>query len=237
MVTVALIGPDGVGKTTVGRKLEKTLSVPMKYIYMGVNLDSSNCLSPISRLQRRLRKFFGAEPDTAGPRDPDKPRTQPKGAIRRTLRAGKSALSLAVRMFDEWYRQAATWFYKLCGYVVLFDRHYFCDYYSYDIAGNGRPKPFLNRLHGWMLLKLYPKPDLVICLDAPGRVLFERKQEATPELLERRRRAYLEMSDVFKHFRVVDANRAADKVADAVARHILAYHRLRTRKSKTSGSR
>jgi thymidylate kinase len=231
MITVALIGPDGVGKTTIGRELEETLSVPMKYMYMGINLESSNCLSPISRLQRRVRKLCGVKPDAAGPRDPDKPGTQPKGPIRRTLQAGKSTVSLALRIFDEWYRQAAAWFYQLRGYVVLFDRHYFCDYYSYDIVSDGRPRPLLSRLHGWMLSKLYPKPDLVICLDAPGEVLYARKQESTPELLERRRRDYLQMSDIFKHFRVVDANRAADKVADAVARHILAFHRLQTRKS------
>ena len=37
MVTVALIGADGAGKTTVGRRLEEGGEVRIKYLYMGIN--------------------------------------------------------------------------------------------------------------------------------------------------------------------------------------------------------
>jgi ABC-type branched-subunit amino acid transport system ATPase component len=54
MFTVALIGPDGAGKTTIGRRIEHTLPLPVKYVYMGVNLDSSNHMLPTTRLLKSI---------------------------------------------------------------------------------------------------------------------------------------------------------------------------------------
>ena len=50
MTTVALIGPDGAGKTTVARKLADVLPVPVRYLYMGVSTDSSNVMLPTTRI-------------------------------------------------------------------------------------------------------------------------------------------------------------------------------------------
>ena len=58
MFTVALIGPDGAGKSTVGRELERRLSFPAKYIYMGVNLESSNLVLPTTRLILGIKRSF-----------------------------------------------------------------------------------------------------------------------------------------------------------------------------------
>ena len=46
MTTVALVGPDGAGKTTVARRLEGALEIPVRYLYMGVSADSSNVDPP-----------------------------------------------------------------------------------------------------------------------------------------------------------------------------------------------
>ncbi|MGH3091699.1 MAG: hypothetical protein ACRDOG_05135, partial [Gaiellaceae bacterium] len=54
--TVALIGPDGAGKTTVARRLEGSLEGPVKYLYMGVNPDASNHLLPTTRLAHALKR-------------------------------------------------------------------------------------------------------------------------------------------------------------------------------------
>ena len=56
MFTVALIGPDGSGKTTVSRRLETELGLPMASIYMGVNMYSSGVTLPHIRLIRFLRQ-------------------------------------------------------------------------------------------------------------------------------------------------------------------------------------
>src|SRR5260370_6275041 len=42
---------------------------------------------------------------------------------------------------------------------------------------------------------LMPWPDAILLLDAPGQVLYSRKHEHTPELLERLRRRYAELFD------------------------------------------
>lgn len=221
MFTVALIGPDGAGKTTVARHLEGTLPVPVKYIYMGVNPDASNRMLPTTRLIHKVKRACGAKPDTAGPLDPDKPKSVSKNPVKRFLKKTKSCLALINRMCDEWYRQLLASYYRRHGNVVLFDRHYLFDFHSYDVATNGKSIPLGNKIHGMMLSHMYPKPDYVIFLDAPGEVLYARKQEGTPELLERRRQDYLEIGSTIEHFSIVDATQPQEEVLKDVSQRII----------------
>jgi thymidylate kinase len=66
-----------------------------------------------------------------------------------------------------------------------------------------------------MLDRVYPRPDLTIVLDAPAEVLFARKPEGTPDLLERRRREYLDLAGEINHA-VIDASQPQDRVESAV---------------------
>lgn len=227
MFTVALIGPDGAGKTTIGRRLEQTLPLPIKYLYMGVNLDASNRMLPTTRLLHAIKKRNGAEPDTAGPPDPSRSVPRPKGPVKRVAANVKGALGLANRIAEEWFRQSVAWSYQRRGYIVLFDRHFFADYHAYDIAASGEKRTLRSRLHGIMLERVYPKPDLVIYLDAPGEVLFARKGEGTVALLEARRRDYLQMRDLVKNFVVVDASQTTEAVMRDVTERICEFHRRR----------
>ena len=54
--TLALIGPDGAGKTTVARRLAEVLPLPVTYLYMGVSPESSNLLLPTTRLVHAIRR-------------------------------------------------------------------------------------------------------------------------------------------------------------------------------------
>lgn len=215
---MALIGPDGAGKTTVARRLEEELPMPATYIYMGVSADSSDRMLPTTRLAHALKRRRGAPPDTAGPPDPaDVRKPKPRSAAKRARRAVRSALRLGNQLAEESYRNVLAWRYLRRGTVVLFDRHYFADYYAYDIA-NGARRPLSRRVHGWALRRVYPRPDLVVYLDAPAEVLLARKGEGTIEALERRRGDYLELARVTPNFEVVDAARPLDAVAgDLVA--------------------
>ncbi len=68
MFTVALIGADGSGKSSVSRHLERTLPFPTKYVYMGVNLEASNLVLPSTRLLLEWKRARGRRPDLSRPR-------------------------------------------------------------------------------------------------------------------------------------------------------------------------
>ena len=225
--TVALIGPDGAGKTTVARQLEQVLPVPVKYMYMGVNPDSSNYLLPTTRAVQALRRRRGVKPDTSGPRDSRAPDPAvARGKVQRGLRSARSFVRLGNRLAEEWHRALVASRHRRRGSIVVFDRHFFADYYAYDVAAQPR-RTASRRLHGFILSRLYPRPDLVIYLDAPAEILLERKGEGTLESLERRRREYVELGRILEGFAVVDANRPLDTVTRDVAGTIETFSRKR----------
>jgi thymidylate kinase len=221
--TVALIGPDGAGKTTIARQLEQLLPLPVKYVYMGVNPASSNYLLPTTRAVHAVRRLRGAKPDTSGPRDSRRPDRAPsRGSAKHALRTGRSFLRLGNRLAEEWHRVLVASLHRRRGSIVVFDRHFFADYYAYDVSAKPR-RSASRRVHGFVLSRLYPRPDLVIYLDAPAEILLERKGEGTLESLERRRREYLELGKILQQFAVVDASRPLDMVTRDVADVIAAF--------------
>lgn len=227
MFTVALIGPDGAGKTTVARRLPEVLPMPVEYVYMGVNPDSSSHLLPTTRLVHAVKRARGTDSDTAGPRDPAAVERPARGPARRAVRFVRSSLRLANRLAEEWHRQLVAWRHVRRGTVVVFDRHFFADYYAYDVAHPGR-RSLTRRLHGLVLSRLYPQPDLVVYLDAPPEVLFARKGEGTVESLARRREDYRDLAGVMKNFVIVDAGRPLGEVTAEVAEVVVGFSRART---------
>lgn len=229
MFTVALIGPDGAGKTTVGQQLAPHLSYPVKYLYMGVSSDSSNVMLPTTRLARALKRAAGAKPDIAGPPDLNQVlNPKSKGPLKQLVSNLRASLRLINRLSEEWYRQALAWYYQRQGQIVIFDRHFFSDYYAYDIAHQAQGLPLSRRIHGFVLERLYPKPDLVIYLDAPAEVLFARKGEGSIEALERRRHDYLQLQNLIKNFAIIDAAQPQDQVVREVINLIQSYSIRRT---------
>ena len=215
MITVALIGPDGAGKSTISRLLEREpLPGPLKRIYMGVNLESSGLMLPTTRLALAVKRARGRRADMVAPTvQPPSPAGSP---VDRALRGGVRTVRLVLWLAEEWFRQLVATYHRRRGSIVVFDRHFYADYYHADVAANGR-RSITSRVHGQLLEHLYPKPDLVICLDAPGSVLFARKGEASAEWLERRRQQYLSLREALPGFVVVDADRPLDAVTREVA--------------------
>jgi thymidylate kinase len=220
MFSVALVGADGAGKTTIARALERVLPMDAKYLYMGVNWDASDRLLPTTRLMRAIRRARGTA--SGGPPDYSAPAARRRPPLLRAGRAAWSGLALANRLAEEWYRQALAWSYVRRGVVVVFDRHFFSDYYAHDVVGD-RPRGIDRRVHGFLLEHVYPKPDLVVFLDAPPEVLLARKGEGTLESLERRRQEYADLAARTPHFVAVDAARPLDEVTQDVAAAISAF--------------
>ncbi len=222
MFVVALIGPDGSGKSTISKRLLLECPFPTRRIYMGINRDESNLMLPTTRFVTWLHTMLNKNAPQGGPRDSSEaPKPRSRNPVKRALQEVKSGLVLLNRIAEEWYRQAAAWYFVKRGKIVIFDRHFFADYYHYDIAT--RDRGWTSRIHGYMLQHLYPKPDLVIYLDAPAETLFARKGEGTVELLEERRKAYLALRDKVAQFAVVDANRSIEAVYTDVLNILLAF--------------
>jgi thymidylate kinase len=217
MATVALIGPDGAGKTTLTRMLAASGALPFRYLYMGVDISASNIALPSSRLAEWLKQRLQRQRATpaAGAR-------RPASAARRSLRAARAGLRLVNRLGEECYRQLVSWTYELRGFVVLYDRHFIFDFAPEIQAA--LPDSLERRIHRRFLRYVYPRPDLVILLDAPGDVLFARKGESTVMELERRRQAFLRQGEKLPNFVRVDATRPLDEVYREILSHTLRLH-------------
>ena len=213
--TVAVIGADGAGKSTITRRLTRELPVPCKYVYMGINLDNSKLVLPTTRVLLEIRRWRGRRPDMAGLPDPNAPKEFHRNPVMRFLAELKLVLRLSNLAGEEWFRQVVIWYYRMRGNVVLCDRHFFIENYPHDVEGTAR-WGFGSRIHGLMLERFYPKPEVVVFLDAPATVLLARKGEGTLGFLDDRRREYLRFQDIVENFHSVDATESEDDVTEKV---------------------
>ena len=208
MFSVALIGPDGAGKSSLTAHLRQSSAVPLKCLYMGINIEASNHALPTSRLVEYF-KYRGNAKSGVSLREDDPP--SDVGNKKRSLGGWLWAIGRLInRVLDEWYRQILSWGYQIRGYAVVYDRHFL---YDFTLDGiDGEKQPVDKRLHRWLLENCYPRPHLTIYLDAPAEVLFARKGEKNLEELERRRQAFLELGRKAKNFFRIDATRPLDVV-------------------------
>jgi thymidylate kinase len=227
MTTVALVGLDGAGKTTVAKRLERSLPVPARYVYMGLNREASTHVLPTTRIVRAMRaRARSGHPAALGGRS--KAGVADAAGTPIAPRRGRigTAVRLANRLAEEWFLQLVVWFHQARGRVVIIDRHFLSDFYGTDVVAQDRS--LARRLHGLALSRLYPRPDLMVFLDAPPEVLFARKGEGTIETLAERREDYLALRDVVPRFAVVDADRPVDVVEGDVSRLILGLRKRRS---------
>jgi thymidylate kinase len=211
MTTIALIGPDGAGKTTICKRLESMEPERFRYLYMGVGRDSTNVSLPTTRLAAALKgRRRGYATGAAHASDAPAQRSEAHAIARRLRSAGR----LLNQVAEEWYRQLWSWVYQRRGFVVLYDRHFLFDYTGADVAARNRTLG--RRVHVWLLRHAYPRPDFTIFLDVPGEELYKRKGESDPESLERRRLAHVEQTLTARDIVRLDATGSVDAVAHAV---------------------
>ena len=214
MFSIALIGGDGAGKTTIARMLQEQYPGPVKYLYMGINVESSNVALPSSRLIEFLKKSKknGKNNGNKSHSLHDRANHKAKGKIWSTAR-------LLNRLAEEWYRQFLSRWYRGKGFIVVYDRHFLFDFVSNGVISNSE-LPMAERIHRWCLNRFYPNPDLTIFLDAPAEVLYARKGEASISYLNSRRREFLQKGEATPNFVRIDATNPLNEVYQKVAERI-----------------
>ena len=85
-----------------------------------------------------------------------------------------------------------------------------------------------RRVHDGLQPANAPRPDLVICLDAPAEVLYNRKGEGSVAAIEKRRQEYLQLANLVEHFVVVDVTQPEDVVASQVTQLVQDFYRARS---------
>ncbi|HRC77014.1 MAG TPA: hypothetical protein PLO33_15145 [Kouleothrix sp.] len=182
-LTVALLAPDGGGKTTLATELARRFFLPSRYIYMGTNIEASTIGLPTTRwIHEQSRRA-----------------SKPLRLLARGLRFPNNVA-------EQWYRYGMSYYHMMRGRLVLFDR------YVYDAPGGKRRTSLKSRMRRWLLAAIAPEPDLVVFLDAPGAVLYARKGEHSPLILEQQRQHYLDLQQHLPQMVVVDATKSADQV-------------------------
>lgn len=208
MVSVALVGGDGAGKSSVARELVSVSEGKARYVYMGMNPDSSNFSLPTTRLMFKVKKRKAGATSGAS--------VSLHTLENRKVERGRlfSAVRLLNRIAEESVRQIISWGHQISGRTVIYDRHFLFDFWPTSPRSGGR---LTDRLHLWFLRRIYPKPDLVIFLDAPAEVLLTRQDEVPADYLDKRRDAILDAAGHVRRFEVVDASRPFQEVLAAVA--------------------
>ena len=222
MFTVSLIGADGVGKTSVGIGLLKFLPLPAKYIYMGLNVSAANFALPTTLAWDTVQKRYNREV-IGEKKNPSVEDTDSYTFFYKQIQLLRKALSLINQTFEEFYRQGVALFYLRLRYIVIFDRHFKYDFYYTDAKDKKKQVSFKARTLARMRKLLMPEPDLVICLDAPPEVAFERKNEFDLDILEYKRQQYLQLQYVIKNFIVIDATQNLETVIRQVGESIIEF--------------
>ena len=191
---VAVLGPDGSGKSTLIEQLGEKI--------MGA-FRRKAVFHFAPRLFRRQRD--------------GSPVTNPHGKLPRTW------FGSLLKLLYYWLDYTLGYWLKIRpllvrSTLVLFDRYYddlLIDPRRYRYGG----PMWAIRLLRWLI----PRPDIFLVLDVPKERLLERKQEVSPEELERQVRAYREFVVNTPNAILLDGSESIEEVV-AQARDILLDH-------------
>lgn len=186
--TVAIVGPDGVGKSTLGKTMAKNPGVSYRYF------GNQGTLLPTTKLIHKIWKSKQGKPVSSPVTKKDggeRKRSKPK------RRSWKNRLKdVSTRPLLQWHHAAemgARYLSEVTDSkhdVVIFDRYVYdmCIDHLQDIS-----EPSWRRALTKLYLDYFPTPDLLVMLVADPDLIYQRKQEKTPAQLRAYMDAYREL--------------------------------------------
>jgi thymidylate kinase len=200
--SIALMGPDGAGKSTLARALARDAQFRARVIYMGSNVSASTLGLPTSRWIERQRSALPAG----------------RGGSWASL---LGAIAYANRLVEQVYRSLGALSYGLRGRFVVFDRH------PYEISVAESARSVGGRLRRRLLRTVCPQPDIILLLDAPPEVLHARRGEHTLDRLRGQRERYRSLTLAARNVIVLDASASEEETARRATAAIWSRYRQR----------
>ena len=224
MHSVALIGGDGAGKSTIAETILATEGLDAVSIYMGSSVQSANRLLPTSRLVLWLKRsaYRRRVAGRGGSTVIETERIPPAEYEYASRSRGTIwvAARYANRFLEAWWRQLLAFREQRRGRLVVYDRHFLFDDSILDTEPDRRDRPLPERIFRAAMRRAYPRPDLVVFLHAPGEVLYARKGEATAEYHDLQAEKYRRQAGAVPRFVQIDASRPLDVVTREVIDHV-----------------
>lgn len=188
-LVVALLGPDGAGKSTVARALTESHRRARR-VYMGYGRDTG-------AHRRAIVEWLVSQA-----RMPERRAAGIAGAVSGASRFVARCLLQGGR--GLWVRT-----HRWLGRLVVLDR--------YVGEADERGDNVAARLRRQIISALSPRPDLLVVLDAPAEVLHERRPEHSIEDLSAKRAAYRRLCSSHPHSLVIDASGSVERIRNEVA--------------------
>ena len=198
---LVLIGPDGCGKTSVGSQLSDKL---------GDKYFEGN--AQYYHWKPRLLNKMNDRSDPFGT-----PCTDPHGTPPRSkLFSFLYFIAHTLEIIPAWLLRISPALKH--GELVIIDRYYY-DFMVDPI----RYRMDVREPLAWLGYSIIPKPDLVLCMDAPAEVLQSRKQEVSFKESDRQQKAYAALVQKLPYGHIVDASQPLEQVVDDALNVVLNY--------------
>ncbi len=207
-VTLALVGPDGCGKSAVAYEVLEALSHiyltgPPKRLHLRPGL-----LPRLADLPHPSRWFRSVETSS--------PVTAPHSAVPSGIPASLIRLLYYAADYIIGYMLKIAPYARWRRTLVIFERYY------YDFIVD--PLRARIKLPEWIaksLLKFIPQPDIVIYLDAPPEVILSRKQEVPADEVKRQVHSYRALMNELSNAYIIDATKPVSEIVREICRKVI----------------
>lgn len=200
-LTIAFISPDGGGKSTIIESVKSTC----KGCFHGVK---NIYFRP--RYFKNLGSYKPINPQKEASINTDPHNVEINSFLKSLVRFFFYNLDFLIGYFLKIYPL------KIKRHLVIFDRYYYDYYVDLKRYQFNLPK-FLPHLFSFMI----PQPDLVFVLDAPGDIIYSRKQELSKIEIERQRTIFKKTAQQLKNAHLINCNKPIEDVVKEVTKIII----------------